>query len=36
MARSERYAGYSDPNALSTTPQGIFKFIYYVGAQRGT
>jgi hypothetical protein len=36
MAHSELYVGYGDPNALSTAPQAIVKFIYYVGAQRGT
>jgi len=35
-AHNELYIGYGDPNTLITTPQVIFKFIYYVGAEKGT
>ncbi|MBC5800428.1 MAG: hypothetical protein GIX03_11140 [Candidatus Eremiobacteraeota bacterium] len=34
--RNELYLGYGDPNTLVTRPQLIFKFIYYVGAEKGT
>ncbi len=30
--RSELYVGYGDPNALTTTPQALLKYIFYVGA----
>ena len=33
---SELYAGYGDPSQLMTVPQFILKFIYYVGAEKGT
>ncbi|MDQ2908890.1 MAG: hypothetical protein M3R44_06010, partial [Candidatus Eremiobacteraeota bacterium] len=34
--RNELYLGYGDPNTLITVPQFIVKFIYYVGAEKGT
>jgi hypothetical protein len=34
--REELYVGYGDPNDLSTLPQAIVKFIYYVGAEKGS
>ena len=33
---SELYVGYGDPSRLITVPQLIFKFIYYLGAEKGT
>jgi hypothetical protein len=32
----EIYIGYGDPNALTTTPQALIKYIFYVGAEKGT
>lgn len=32
----EFYLAYGDPNTLTTVPQGIFKVIFYGGAQKGT
>lgn len=34
--RAEYYLAYGDPNALTTTPQAIFKIIFYAGAEKGT
>lgn len=34
--RNELYVGYGDPNTLITIPQLIVKFIYYIGAEKGT
>ncbi len=36
LGRGELYLVYGDPNALSTTPAAIAKYIFYVGAQKGT
>jgi len=36
LGRGEIYVVYGDPNALSTTPATIVKYIFYVGAQKGT
>ncbi len=36
FGRGELYLVYGDPNALSTTPAMIAKYIFYVGAQKGT
>ena len=33
---AEYYLAYGDPNALTTTPQAIFKIIFYAGAEKGT
>ena len=35
-AHDEFYLVYGDAAATSTVPQLIFKYIYYVGAQKGT
>lgn len=35
-ARSEFYIAYGDPNAFSTVPTGIVKWIQYFGADKGT
>jgi hypothetical protein len=36
IAKGELYVVYGDPNALSTTPALIGKYIFYVGAEKGT
>lgn len=36
FGRGELYLVYGDPNAISTTPAAIAKYIFYVGAQKGT
>ncbi len=36
LGHGELYVVYGDPNALSTTPALIAKFIFYAGAQKGT
>jgi hypothetical protein len=33
---SEFYVAYGNPNALTTVPQAIFKWIFYAGAEKGT
>lgn len=34
--RAEIYAGYGDASTLVTTPQALVKFIYYLGAEKGS
>ena len=36
LKRSEIYLAYGNPNTLTTTPQVIFKTIFYAGADKGS
>ena len=36
LGRGEIYAVYGDPNAVSTLPAFILKYIFYAGSQKGT
>ncbi len=36
FGRSEAYLVYGNPNSLATQPSLILKYIYYVGAEKGT
>ena len=36
LKNEELYAAYGNPNTLTTEPQAILKFIFYVGGQKGT
>jgi hypothetical protein len=36
MRHSELYLSYGDPNALTTTPQALAKWIFYAGADKGS
>lgn len=34
--RGEIFLAYGDPNALTTVPQALFKYIFYAGSDKGT